>query len=61
MLHIVTPLYRYELLEKVYRSIPKHADIVWHIAKTSRREQLTNSFITEDSRIRLYEIDPAAI
>ena len=59
MLHIVTPLYRYELLEKVYRSIPKHADIVWHIAKTSRREQLTNSFITEDSRIRLYEIDCA--
>jgi hypothetical protein len=59
MLHIVTPLYRYDLLEKVYQSIPKHADIIWHIAKTSRREKLTNHFLTADQRIKLYEIDCA--
>jgi hypothetical protein len=59
MLHIVTPLYRYELLEKVYASIPLHPDILWHISKTSRRESLSNGFINTDPRIRLYEIDCA--
>jgi hypothetical protein len=59
MLHIVTPLYRYDLLEKVYQSIPKHADITWHIAKTSRREKLTHTFLASDQRIKLYEIDCA--
>jgi hypothetical protein len=59
MLHIVTPLYRYDLLEKVYQSIPKHADITWHIAKTSRREKLTHQFLISDQRVKLYEIDCA--
>lgn len=57
MLHIVTPLFRYELLEKVYQSIPKYDDITWHIAKTSHREKLTHEFISNDKRIKLYEID----
>ena len=57
MLHIVTPLFRYELLEKVYQSIPKYDDITWHIAKTSHREKLTYEFMSNDKRIKLYEID----
>ena len=59
MLHIVTPLYRYDLMEKVYQSIPKHTDITWHIAKSSRREKLTHAFLAFDQRIKLYEIDCA--
>lgn len=57
MLHIVTPLFRYELLEKIYHSIPNHDDITWHVAKTTRREKLINEFIATDRRIKLYEID----
>ena len=59
MLHIVTPLFRYDLLEQVYRSIPAHDDIVWHVAKTSRRPTPEYSFLRSDRRIRLYEIDCA--
>lgn len=57
MLHIITPLYRYELLAKVYESIPKYDDITWHISKTSHREKLLNEFIHYDSRVKIYEID----
>ena len=57
MLHIVTPLFRYDLLDKVYQSIPKHTDIIWHIAKTTHRERLVHEFIYTDERIKLYEID----
>jgi hypothetical protein len=57
MLHIITPLYRFELLEKVYRSIPEHTDITWHISKSSHREKLKTSFIDSDSRVRCYEVD----
>ena len=53
----MTPLYRYNLLEKIYQTIPKHEDIVWHIAKTKHREKLTNDFVYNDPRIKLYEID----
>ena len=57
MLHIVTPLFRYDLLERVYATIPAHDDVVWHIAKTSRRPGLAPAFLARDPRIRLYEID----
>jgi len=57
MLHIVTPLFRYDLLEDVYRTIPAHDDITWHIAKTSRRPRLEQAFLRSDPRIRLYEVD----
>lgn len=56
-LHIITPLYRYELLAKVYQSIPKNDDIIWHIVKSSKRPELSDEFISLDPRIRLYEID----
>jgi hypothetical protein len=57
MLHLVTPLFRFENLDTVYRSIPPHDDVVWHVAKTSRRPPLDNPWLTRDPRIRLYEID----
>lgn len=57
MLHIITPLYRYHLLQKVYESIPKNDDIIWHIAKSSQREKLEYDFIHTDSRIKLYELN----
>lgn len=59
MLHIITPLYRYKNLSKIYSSIPPNEDIVWHIAKTSKRNKLTDSFLASDSRIKIYEIDCA--
>ena len=58
MLHIVTPLYRYETLHMVYASIPKNEDITWHIARTSRRDPGEFlDFIKSDKRIRYYELD----
>lgn len=57
MLHIITPLYRFELLEKIYRTIPKKDDIVWHISKSVYREKLNHDFIFTDKRVKLYEID----
>jgi hypothetical protein len=59
MLHIVTPLYHYDLLEKVYKTIPKHDDITWHISVSNRREKVTYDFIYTDPRIKLYELDCA--
>jgi hypothetical protein len=56
-LHIITALYRFEYLEKVYNSINMDSDIVWHIAKSNRREDLDYAFLKEDKRIRLYNVD----
>jgi len=56
MLHIQTPLYRYENLEKIYDSIPKHEDIRWHISKIKSRET-PDSHIWDDKRVILYDID----
>ena len=57
MLHIITPLYRFENLENVYNSIYMDNDIIWHISKSNKREDLTNDFIKTDKRIRLYNVD----
>lgn len=56
MLHIQTILYRYENLEKVYQSIPKNDDIIWHISKVSYR-QTPDSEIFKDPRVRLYDLN----
>lgn len=56
-LHIITALYRFEYLEDIYRSIYMDSDIVWHISKSNKREDLTNDFIKTDKRIRLYNVD----
>lgn len=57
MLHLITPLYRYKNLSKIYSSIPPNEDIIWHIAKTNKRKNLTDSFIDSNPQIKVYEID----
>lgn len=57
MLHIITPLFRYENLPKIYSSLPSSNDIIWHIAKISTREPLNYDFVKTDPRIKIYEID----
>lgn len=57
MLHIVTPLYHYDLLEKIYRTIPVETDITWHISVSTSREKVQFNFIYTDPRIKLYELD----
>ena len=57
VLHIITALYRFEYLEDVYKSINMDNDIIWHISKSNKREDLTNDFIKTDKRIRLYNVD----
>jgi len=57
MLHIVTPLYRFDLLEKVYNSILGNNDITWHISKSNKREELNYDFLMTDKRIKLYNVE----
>jgi hypothetical protein len=57
MLHIITPLYRFNLLEQVYNSIPINDDITWYISKSNKREELEYDFLKKDKRIRLYNVD----
>ncbi|MEP7117189.1 MAG: hypothetical protein ABI880_06395 [Acidobacteriota bacterium] len=57
MLHIVTPLFRHELLDRVYRSLPPHDDVVWHLVTSSRRPAPDHPFLRADPRIRVYAID----
>lgn len=57
MLHIITPLYRYENLEKIYYSILLNDDITWHISKIKSRKLPKLDFLSEDKRIKLYEIE----
>ena len=56
-LHIITPLYRFNLLEQVYNSIPMNDDITWHISKSNKREELDYDFLKKDNRVRLYNVD----
>ena len=56
-LHIITPLYRFNLLEQVYNSIPMNDDIIWHISKSNKREELDYDFLKKDKRFRLYNVD----
>jgi hypothetical protein len=57
MLHIVTPLYRFNLLQKVYQSIPNSTEIIWHLAKSESIKEYDFKFFKHDSRVKLYEID----
>lgn len=56
MLHICTPLYRYEFLEDIYKTIPKYADITWHLVKISTRHDPELSFL-KDPRVKVYQAD----
>jgi hypothetical protein len=56
MLHIVTPLYRYENLESIYNSILANNDIIWHISY-SNKKPLPNLKFLKNSNIKLYSVD----
>jgi hypothetical protein len=57
MLHIITPLYLTQYLDKVYYSINADADITWHISKTTKMDLPNHDFLKNDKRIKLYEVD----
>jgi hypothetical protein len=57
MLHIITLAYRFELLPKVYASLPKHDDICWHLSIAKNRGIPNESFIIKDKRIIIHQID----
>lgn len=56
MLHIITPLFRFNLINHSYNSIPKYTDITWHISKSNKREELNCDFLN-DNRVKVYNID----
>jgi hypothetical protein len=57
MLHIITPLYRFNLLNKVYQSISNYSDIIWHISKSNTREEIPFDFVYNNEKIILYNVD----
>ena len=56
-LHIITPTYRFENLESIYNSILINDDIIWHISKSNKREELNFDFIKKDKRIKIYNVN----
>lgn len=57
MLHIITILYRFELLSKVYATIPKHDDIRWHLSIAKERGLPKDDFLINDKRVIIHLID----
>ncbi len=57
MLHIITPLYRFENLETTYNSILMNEDITWHISKSNQREDIVLDFIKNDNRVKVYNVN----
>ena len=54
MLHLITPLYRFQNVEKVYASITNHPDVTWHIGKSASKPY-TLPF--EDGRVKVYDVN----
>jgi hypothetical protein len=42
MLHIITPIFRTQNIQRIYDTIPKKANIVWHISFVKSRENEIN-------------------
>ena len=57
MLHIITPLYRFELIERVYGSIFRNDDITWHISYSDKRELPDLPFLKNNNQIKIYPVD----
>ena len=57
MLHIITPIYRFEYLEKIYNSILMNDDILWHISKSTKIKETIPEVIKNDKRVKIYDID----
>jgi hypothetical protein len=54
MLHLITPLYRFQNVEKVYASITNYPDVTWHIGKSASKPY-TLPF--EDDRVKVYDVN----
>jgi hypothetical protein len=62
MLHIVTPVYRPNLLQRIYETIPKKEDVIWHISYLEGRENEINiTGTTEYPIIKKYPLNCAEI
>jgi hypothetical protein len=57
MLHILTALYRFENLERIYNSLYMDNDITWHICKSNKREDIDSELILNDKRVKIHNID----
>ena len=57
MLHIITPLYRFDLIEKVFASIPMNDDVLWHISYSTKRELPKLSILDNNKQIKIYPVD----
>lgn len=57
MLHIITPLYRFDLIEKVYNSIPMEDNVFWHVSYSSKRELPDLTFLKNNNQIKIYPVD----
>jgi hypothetical protein len=58
MLHIITPVYRTNFLQRIYETIPKKEDVVWHIPCIKKRQNEINiTGITEYPIIKKYFLD----
>jgi hypothetical protein len=57
MLHIITPLYRYDFLPNLYQSIFDESDIIWHISKSNLRESLDFEFLKNNPNIKIYNVE----
>ena len=56
MLHLVTPLYRFQNVEKVYRSFSQYPDVKWHMGKSKHKDY---TFPHQDDRINVYDVNCA--
>jgi hypothetical protein len=56
-LHVITPLYRYEYIKEVFKSLDKYEDVLWHISKSNKREKLFCDFLQNNPKIILYYVD----
>mgnify|MGYP000199125234 CR=1 FL=1 len=57
VLHIITPLYRFEFLKPIYQSLPNSNNIIWHISKSKEREDILDEVILKDTRVKIYNVD----
>jgi hypothetical protein len=56
MLHLITPLYRFQNVEKIYESITNYSDVTWHIGKSASKPYVPPF---EDGRVKVYDVNCA--
>jgi len=54
MLHLVTPLYRFQNVERIYESFSQYPDVKWHMGKSKHKPY---TFPHQDDRVNVYDVD----